>query len=47
MEATGGPAPYGGRPDREQLAFVRICAHYLAHGAWLEEGPALRPAPTA
>ena len=26
------------------LAFVRICVHYLAHGAWLEEGVLLREA---
>ena len=26
------------------LAFVRICAHYFAHGAWLEEGILLRDA---
>ncbi len=26
------------------LAFVRICAHYFAHGAWLEEGALLRDA---
>jgi len=38
MEATGGPPPYSSRPDRAQQAFVRICAHYFAHGAWLEEG---------
>ncbi|MFI1934518.1 prolyl aminopeptidase [Streptomyces sp. NPDC020330] len=40
MEATGGP-PYSSRPDRAQQAFVRICAHYFAHGAWLEEGQLL------
>ncbi len=38
MEAAGGPAPYSGRPGRDQLALVRICSHYFAHGAWLEEG---------
>ena len=25
-------------------AFVRICAHYFSHGAWLEEGALLRDA---
>ena len=41
----GGPHnPYGARSPRAQLAFVRICAHYLSHGAWLEEGALLRNA---
>jgi proline iminopeptidase len=26
------------------VAFVRICAHYAANGAWLEEGVLLRDA---
>ncbi|NEC22042.1 prolyl aminopeptidase [Streptomyces parvus] len=38
MEAVPGPAPYSGRPGRDQQALVRICSHYFAHGAWLEEG---------
>ncbi|MHB1431206.1 MAG: prolyl aminopeptidase [Streptosporangiaceae bacterium] len=25
------------KPDRDTLAFVRICAHYYAHAGWLEE----------
>lgn len=44
MEAYTGPAPYGGRPGRDQLAFVRICAHYFFHAAWLEEGQLIRDA---
>ncbi|MFB8025821.1 MULTISPECIES: prolyl aminopeptidase [unclassified Streptomyces] len=44
MEAYTGPAPYGGRPGRDQLAFVRICAHYFSHAAWLEEGRLIRDA---
>ncbi|MET7444465.1 prolyl aminopeptidase [Streptomyces sp. NPDC053707] len=43
-EAHTGPAPYGGRPGRDQLAFVRICAHYFSHAAWLEEGQLIRDA---
>jgi proline iminopeptidase len=40
-----GPAhPYGGRPPAGRIAFVRIAAHYFAHGAWLEEGALLRDA---
>ncbi|MFD3610352.1 prolyl aminopeptidase [Streptomyces atroolivaceus] len=44
MEAGAGPSPYSGRPGRDQLAFVRICAHYFSHGAWLEEGQLIRDA---
>jgi len=35
---------YSSRPADAQLAFVRICAHYFSHGAWLEEGQLLRDA---
>ena len=42
---TGGTRnPYGDRPPLARLAFVRICTHYFAHGAWLEEGVLLREA---
>lgn len=44
MEAYTGPPPYTGRPHRDQLAFVRICAHYFSHAAWLEEGQLIRDA---
>lgn len=44
LESTGGPGAYSSRPPAAQLAFVRICAHYLSHGAWLEEGELLRDA---
>ncbi|MEI7033504.1 prolyl aminopeptidase [Streptomyces pratensis] len=44
MEPYTGPPPFSARPDRAQQAFVRICAHYFAHGAWLEEGRLLRDA---
>ncbi|WP_424210914.1 alpha/beta fold hydrolase [Streptomyces sp. BI20] len=45
-EAGGGVAPtvYTDRAVRDRAAFVRICAHYFAHGAWLEEGELLRDA---
>ncbi|MEU4426069.1 prolyl aminopeptidase [Actinoplanes sp. NPDC024001] len=33
------------RPARDRLAFVRICTHYFAHAAWLEEGALLHHAP--
>ncbi|GGR37854.1 prolyl aminopeptidase [Streptomyces netropsis] len=44
LEPNGAPAPYSGRPPAGRLAFVRIAAHYFAHGAWLEEGALLRDA---
>lgn len=36
-EEYGTPNPYGSRPERDLLGFVRICAHYAAHRAWLAE----------
>ena len=44
LEPNGKPNPFTDRPPLELLAFVRICTHYLAHGAWLEEGALLRDA---
>ncbi|MEV0397855.1 prolyl aminopeptidase [Polymorphospora rubra] len=43
-ETKGASNPYGGRPPAARLAFVRICSHYFAHGAWLEEGALIRDA---
>ncbi|MEH1058597.1 prolyl aminopeptidase [Micromonospora sp. CPCC 206171] len=36
--------PYSDRPSTARTAMVRICSHYFAHGAWLEEGVLLRDA---
>jgi proline iminopeptidase len=44
LEPGGRPGPFSNRPLADQLALVRICAHYFAHGAWLEEGALLRDA---
>jgi proline iminopeptidase len=44
LEPNGKPNAYSDRPPAALLAFVRICAHYFAHGAWLEEGALLRDA---
>jgi proline iminopeptidase len=44
QEPHGRPKAYSDRPPAAQLAFVRICAHYFSHGAWLEEGALLRDA---
>src|SRR5918992_1311138 len=44
QEPQGKPNAYSDRPPASQLAFVRICAHYFSHGAWLEEGVLLREA---
>lgn len=40
---VGVPAgPYGSKSPADLLAFMRICVHYLARGAWLDEGVLLR-----
>lgn len=44
LEPTARPAVYSGRPSRDLLALVRICAHYFSHGAFLDEGVLLRDA---
>lgn len=44
LEPNTRPNPYSDKPPDAMLAMVRICAHYLAHGAWLEEGALLRDA---
>jgi proline iminopeptidase len=44
LEPSGKPDIYSDRPPAALLAFVRICAHYFSHGAWLEEGILLRNA---
>ncbi|MGQ0575379.1 MAG: alpha/beta fold hydrolase [Pseudonocardia sp.] len=44
LEPTTVVGVFGGRPGRERLALVRICAHYFSHGAFLEEGALLRDA---
>ncbi|MFC7533093.1 prolyl aminopeptidase [Actinoplanes sp. GCM10030250] len=36
---------YGARLPRARLGLVRICTHYFAHAAWLEEGVLLHHAP--
>ncbi|MFL0240955.1 prolyl aminopeptidase [Mycobacterium sp. SMC-21] len=43
-EALGKPGQYSAKIDAGRLAFVRICTHYFAHAAWLEEGELLRDA---
>lgn len=44
LEPQGTPKAYSSRAPDDALAFVRICAHYFSHGAWLEEGAILRDA---
>jgi proline iminopeptidase len=44
LEPNGTPGSYSAQRPHEALAFVRICAHYFSHGAWLEEGELLRNA---
>ncbi|MFJ3584362.1 prolyl aminopeptidase [Streptomyces sp. NPDC090127] len=44
LSLEGMGTPYTDRVDNTRLAFVRICAHYFAHGAWLAEGALIRDA---
>ena len=44
LDPGATPRSYGDRADDAMLAFVRICSHYFANGAWLEEGAVLRDA---
>ncbi len=41
-EANGSPGAYSSRVDEARLAFVRICSHYFAHDAFLEDGVLIR-----
>lgn len=43
-EALGKPGQYSAKIDAGRLAFVRICTHYFADAAWLEDGQLLRDA---
>jgi proline iminopeptidase len=44
LEQNGKPNAFSDRPPVALLAFVGLCAHYFAHGAWLEEGALLHDA---
>ncbi|MGA5193898.1 prolyl aminopeptidase [Streptomyces exfoliatus] len=44
LSLEGMGTPYTDRVDDARLGFVRICSHFFAHGAWLEEGALLRDA---
>jgi proline iminopeptidase len=44
METNGTPGSYSNRPDDAKLAFVRICSHYFANDAFLEDGVLIRDA---
>jgi len=44
MESNGSPGQYSNRPDDAKLAFVRICSHYFANDAFLEDGVLIREA---
>jgi proline iminopeptidase len=41
-ESNGQPGTYSDRQDDARLAFVRICAHYFGHGAFLDDGALVR-----
>jgi proline iminopeptidase len=44
MESNGKPGAYSNRPDDAKLSFVRICSHYFANDAFLDDGVILREA---
>ncbi len=44
LEPHAHESSYSQLPADDLLALVRICTHYLAHHAWLEEGALLRGA---
>lgn len=44
LEPNARANVYGDQPSSDALALVRICSHYLHHGAWLEEGALIRDA---
>ncbi len=44
LEPNAKPNLYSNQPSTDLLGFVRICTHYAANGAWLEEGELLRNA---
>lgn len=43
-ETLGNPGQYSAKSDAAKLAFVRICTHYFAHHAWLDDEQLLRNA---
>jgi proline iminopeptidase len=45
LEPNATPFFAGDQPDRDVLAFVRLCAHYFSHSAWLEDNAVIRDAP--
>jgi proline iminopeptidase len=44
LEPNAKPRVYSDRPPEALLAFVRVCAHYFANAAWLEDDELLRNA---
>jgi len=44
LEPNAHESSYRQLPTEDIVAFVRICTHYLRHGAWLEEGALIRDA---
>ena len=44
LEPNAKPGIFGDKPSDALLAFVRICSHYYANHAWLEDGILLKEA---
>lgn len=43
-ETQGETGPFAGTPPRDQLALIRLCAHYFSRGLFLEDGVLVREA---
>lgn len=43
-ESFGKPGQYTAKTDADRMTFVRICTHFFAHTAWLDDGQLLRDA---
>jgi len=44
LSLEAAQTPFTDLPSAEAIALVRICARYVQHGAWLEEGALIRDA---
>jgi proline iminopeptidase len=44
LEPIAHPVVRDSEPDRDVLAFSRLCAHYFSHDAWLEDNEVIRAA---
>ena len=45
LEPGASQFSFANCPEKDLLAFVRICTHYIRHAAWLEDGALIAGAP--